>query len=249
MKSAIAAPRRGAEIRDRIRPQKVSIGLDVLGRSERRLHANGCTPLQAVLQGQRKRAYAHFPEDDVCDGRTNSQYFFHAHPDRSGESGHFHLFLRRQAVPPAILRRKIPVSSEAGQDGSGMVHLGGISLDRKGMPMRLFTTNLWVTGGDFYFAEDTLRLLERFSVFSAITREPSAVVNQWVSALAWVFHGHFALLLEQRDQVMAAWARRHPDRNVFEEKSLEMPSVMRIDYSAQIRLITQSIGRHGSIAA
>lgn len=237
MKSAIAAPRSIDEIRDKIRSTRIVNGLEILARSERRLYANGSTPLRAMLQGRRKRAYAHFPENDVRDRRTNSQFFFHAHPDRPGESGHFHLFLRRKAVPASIQRRRVPVASEAGQDGSGMVHLGAISIDHKGVPIRLFTTNLWVTGGDFYFAQDTLRLLDRFSVFSGTTRTPSAAVNQWVSALTWIFRGHFAQLLERRDQVMAAWAQRHPKRNVFEARRLEMPSIMRIDYTAQIDLM------------
>ena len=236
MRSLIPAPRCISEIRSNLRRTRIANGLDVLARAERRLRADGITPLQAMLQGRRKRAYAHFPENDVRDRCTNSQYFFHAHPDRPGESGHFHLFLRKEAVPASMQRRRVPVASEAGQDGSGMVHLGGISLDRKGMPIRLFTTNLWVTGGDFYFAQDTLHLLDRFSVFS-VTRTPSAAANQWVSALAWVFRGHFALLLERRDEVMAAWAQRHPRRSVFEARRLEIPSIMHIDYAVQIDLI------------
>lgn len=241
IRSVVAAPRTitnfGRADRARIRA-----ALQGIPKAEQRLRAAGSNLLKATLAGARIRAYDHYPEDDVRDYRTHSQFFFHAHPDRTGEAGHFHLFMRKAAVPAAMRRRRVPVVSPAGQDGTGMVHLGAISLDRRGVPIRLFTTNLWVTGGDFYFAEDTLRLLERFVV---TVRKPSSAVNAWVSAMVCAFHGHFALLLERRDQVMAAWAQRHPKSNVFETRRLEITSVMRIDIAQQLALMAQAVNRPG----
>ena len=234
MKSAVAAPRRIEEVGVTTPRTRLVDKLEILEQSEQRQKERGTTVVQALVRGKRKRAYVHFPENDVRDRRTHSQFFFHTHPDHPGEAGHLHLFLRREGIPPHVKRRRVPVASEAGQDGTGMVHLGAISLNRHGTPIRLFTTNLWVTGGDFYFAQDTLNLLDRFSV---TTSWPSTTVNQWVSALTTVFRGHFALLLERRDQVMAAWAQRHPKHNVFEARDLEIPSYMRIDYTAQIELL------------
>lgn len=234
MKSAVAAPRRIGEVGVKTPRTLLVAQLEILVDSERRLTARDATIVQALVRGKRKRAYVHFPENDVRDRRTHSQFFFHTHPDHVGEAGHLHLFLRRDGIPPEVKRRRVPVASEGGQDGTGMVHLGAISLDRHGTPIRLFTTNLWVTGGDFYFAQDTLKLIDRFSV---TTSWPSTSVNRWVSAFTTVFRGHYALLLERRDQVMAAWAQRHPKRNVFEARRLEIPSHMKIDYNAQIDLL------------
>ena len=242
IRSVVAAPKTIISRWGRADCARIRAALQAIPRAEQRLHAVGSNLLKTTLAGARIRAYDHYPEDDVRDYRTHSQFFFHAHPDRAGEAGHFHLFMRKAAVPAAMRRRRVPVVSPAGQDGTGMVHLGAISLDRRGVPIRLFTTNLWVTGGDFYFAGDTLRLLERFAV---TVRKPSSAVNAWVSAMVRVFHGHFALLLERRDQVMAAWAERHPGSNVFETRRLEITSVMRIDVEQQLALMTRAVSMPG----
>ena len=42
----------------------------------------------------------HYPEDDVYDPKSASQYYYHAH--RGGEHGHFHTFVRRKAMPDSL---------------------------------------------------------------------------------------------------------------------------------------------------
>ena len=43
-------------------------------------------------------------------------------------------------------------------------HLIAIAIDFRGEPIRLFTTNRWVTGETWYRAEDVTRMLDRFVI-------------------------------------------------------------------------------------
>ena len=44
----------------------------------------------------------HYPKDDVFDGETYSQYYYHAHRAGTNENGHFHTFLRQPGIPTGI---------------------------------------------------------------------------------------------------------------------------------------------------
>ena len=46
----------------------------------------------------------HYPDGDVYDRDSHSQYYYHAHAagERRGEHGHFHAFLRPGGMPPGI---------------------------------------------------------------------------------------------------------------------------------------------------
>ena len=46
--------------------------------------------------------YDHYPDGDVYDDETFSQYYYHAHRGLPGEHGHFHTFVRRAGIPDEI---------------------------------------------------------------------------------------------------------------------------------------------------
>jgi hypothetical protein len=130
--------------------------------------------------------WQHYPASDVYDPVTNAQFYYHAHPPAeraAGEHGHFHAFLRPRgmprgvqplmlpelAIPDAPAQPRGPVLPPArqpnqGEDNDKLSHLVAISMDTRGMPIRLFTTNRWVTGETWYGAEDVGRMIGRFAI-------------------------------------------------------------------------------------
>ena len=119
-----------------------------------------------------------------------------------------------------------------------------------GAPLRLFTTNRWVTGEVWYEAEDVVNLLEKFTIDIA---QPSWPVNLWVSNMLVLFRPQIVELIHARDAAIANWAQAHPDRNVYEDRELEVTSVAEIrvegateggtQRAQSTRKITPALGR------
>lgn len=195
-----------------------------------------------VLRGQGTfYQYNHYPEGDVYDRDSHSQYYYHAHRGVDGEHGHFHTFLRYGGLPgDATPIRRF--------DGAGMTtdhprsddepaHLIALSMDAYGWPIGLFTTNRWVTNQTWYSVDDTVRMLDRFLVDHAY---PSWPVNRWISAMFRLFRPQIVELLYQRDRTIMDWVDAHPDRDVFEDRELEVTSAARIDVELQIEAIKKT---------
>ena len=206
--------------------------------------------------------WQHYPAGDIYDPASHAQYYYHAHPatERSGEHGHFHTFLRPRgmpagirpvvlpelAIPDAPAQPQGPVVPPATQPNQGdgndaLSHLIAISMDQRGLPIRLFTTNRWVTGETWYAAADVRRLLDRFAVDLA---RPSWALNRWIGAMFVLFQPQMAQLLQARDEAIMAWRRRHRGRiHVFEDRRLEVPSSLDIDLEEQVRRVDAALGQ------
>ncbi len=173
--------------------------------------------------------FDHCPPGDIYDRESHAQYYYHAH--RPGEHGHFHTFLREKGM----LKDCYPVDqSEADymkQRDDTYSHLVAISMDRKGFPIGLFTTNRWVTAENWYAADDVSAMLDRFEIDHA---QPSWPVNRWISAMFWLFRPQIIELLHERDAVVADWQKKHPDSDVFEDRDLDLPSRVEILVDQQI---------------
>jgi len=206
--------------------------------------------------------WRHYPEGEVYDPSSHAQYFYHRHPGPAekrpthlAEHGHFHLFLRGEGMPAGItpllapdlavanapaLRQSAPL--KLGQSDE-VCHLVALAVDPTGKPLRLFTTNRWVTGETWYRANDVIRMLERFRVQS---EPPSALLNRWIGALVSLFQPEIATLLRDRDQAILEqrWRWRG---NVLEDPRLEITSSIEIDLDA--RLARVEAGADGSAAA
>ena len=146
----------------------------------------------------------HYPDDDVYDRESQAQYYYHAHREDPLEHGHFHTFVR---VP------------QTGSPEHTPVHLIAVSMDGWGKPIGLFACNRWVTGETFYPAEAIRTLLPAFRVDHAY---PSWPTNLWLTALLRLFRPHIEALLKHRDEVIADWQRKHPDRDALEDRALEI---------------------------
>jgi hypothetical protein len=194
-----------------------------------------------VLRGQGEfYEWDHFPKGDVYDPETHSQYYYHAHPAelRGGEHGHFHTFLRPKGIPPGIAPAPLADYVPPEGDNDALSHLIGISMDQHGYPIRLFSTNRWVTGEVWYAADDVIGMLDRFHMDLA---SPSLPVNIWITALSRLFRPDIEELVRARDQKVAARRQRNPDTNVYEDRDLEITSFADISVEEQIERVTQAL--------
>ena len=193
--------------------------------------------------------WRHYPDGDVYDPKSHAQYFYHVHPVIGRpvrEHGHFHTFLRAEGMPagtaplilpevavadvPALPPQAPPLKRGSREEVS---HLVAIAVDCRGEPIRLFTTNRWVTGETWYRAEDVIRMLDRFAITEV---EPSETLNRWVCAMLRLFRPQIAALLRMRDETVMAWRRRRRTQ-VFEDPALEITSSLEISLDAQLAFL------------
>jgi hypothetical protein len=206
----------------------------------------GKNPVTEVLDGVgRVEEWAHFPEGDVIDPATHSQFYYHAHASEqraSGEHGHFHTFVRPKHLLPDVRPLSMADNAAAMAPTAWVAHVVGISTDELGNPIRLFTTNRWVTDEVWYTAEAVIAMLDRFDM---TVDKPSADLNRWVSAIIRLYRPQIASLLRRRDAIIAQWRIDHPARDVFEDRQLQIVSEMPIDFLAQIRAVEAALtGTH-----
>jgi hypothetical protein len=197
--------------------------------------------------------WRHYPDGEVYDPNSHCQYFFHAHPGKgtqgAAEQGHFHTFLRAEGMPTGVTPLLLPelavadiptLPPQAAPLKRGtrdeVSHLIAIAIDFRGEPMRLFTTNRWVTGETWYRADDVILMLDRFVIAEL---GPSRVLNRWVGAIVQLYRPHIAALLRARDKAVMNWRRRRRT-HVFEDPRLEVTSSHDIDLDAQLAFVERA---------
>jgi hypothetical protein len=205
---------------------------------------------EAVGRSGEAEDWRHYPPGDGYDLISHAQYFFHRHPSVSdtAEQGHFHLFLRAEGMPvgaqplllpeAAIAKEHLPTPPQAAPSKRGardeVSHLVAIAVDAAGEPVRLFTTNRWVTGETWYRAEDVVRMLDRFSLDAG---EPTSFVNFWLTAMVRLYQPEIAMLLRERDRMAMDPIRRRRRIDVFEDPKLEITSSLDIDLEARLAAV------------
>ncbi|MBL28681.1 MAG: hypothetical protein CMM50_14135 [Rhodospirillaceae bacterium] len=207
------------------------------------LEKGGSNVVAEILRGQGTfYEWNHYPDGDVYDGESHGQFYYHAHPSplRESEHGHFHTFLRVAGMAPGTEPVPMPATVERPEGGDALSHLIGISMDRRGYPTRLFTTNRWVTGETWYDARDVTGMLDRFVIDHA---SPSWPTNRWISAMIRLFKPQIVRLLEERDAAVALWQKGHPDEVVYEDRNLEVTSSMPISVDVQVKNISTALRR------
>jgi hypothetical protein len=195
--------------------------------------------------------WRHYPEGEVYDPKSHAQYFYHAHPVSGRavqEHGHFHTFLRAEGMPPGVVPLLLPEIAVADAPalppqapplkrgiGEEVSHLVAVAIEARGEPIRLFTTNRWVTGETWYPAEDVISMLDCFVVTEV---DPSETVNRWLGAVLQLFRPQIAELLRLRDEAVMAWRRRRRT-HVFDDPALEITSSLDVSIEAQCAFLEQ----------
>ena len=218
---------------DRATLKVMAEAADEIDECVRVLKKAGLNPVGEVLKGQGQFVkMSHYPKGDVFDRETQSQYYYHAH--RDGEHGHFHCFLRAPGMPEGVA----PVPEAAGRDwpsgDKALAHLVAVSMDRFGVPIRLFTTNRWVTGETWYPGADVIRMLPRFAIDHA---HPSWPTNRWLTALLRLFRPQIEALIAARDTMLQAQRAARPENDPFIDRSLETLSETAIDVAWQQKAV------------
>ena len=198
-----------------------------------------------MLKGQGEFfEWDHYPSGDVYDWETHSQYYYHAHPPENrthkfgAEHGHFHTFLRPRGMPSNI--KPAPVADfEKPQDANdALTHFVGIAMNQAGFPIRLFTTNRWVTGEVWYTADDVISMVERFDIDQAL---PSWPVNIWITNMVKLFRPEIEVSLRKRDEIVARWEAANPGKNAYEDRELELTSIMDISVEERIKAVDKAL--------
>jgi hypothetical protein len=196
----------------------------IIRECRRTLSARGSSiAREAVGRSGRAEDWRHYPDGDAYDPVSHAQYFYHCHRAEDqlatelGEHGHFHLFLRAEGMPagaaplllPEAAIANLPTPPQAAPTKRGardeVSHLIAIAIDAAGEPVRLFTTNRWVTGETWYRADDVIRMLDRFTLDDA---EPVGVLNGWIAAIVRLYQPEIAMLLRKRDETVMDPRRR-----------------------------------------
>lgn len=196
-----------------------------------------------VLRGQGTfYEWQHYPKGDVFDPESHAQYFYHAHPHgmAGDEHGHFHTFLRAPGMPDGV--RPVPRKGapEPTVTEHTLSHIVAIAMNDNGYPIRLFTTNCWVTDEDWYAAEDVIRMIPRFAVDHTA---PSWATNRWITAMLRLFAPDIALLLKERDEAVAAWQAAHPESDPRDARGLEVTSSLDISVESRVAEVCRLLER------
>ncbi len=183
----------------------------------------------------------HYPEGDIYDNESHSQYYYHAHRGPE-EHGHFHTFLREAGMS----KKMRPVKDQSHEEymderEDKLSHLIAISMDSRGFPISLFTTNRWVTAENWYPADDVIKMLDSFEMDLV---PPSWPVNIWLTSMFSLYKPVIIQLLDERDKTIADWKEKHPDRDVFEDRDLEITSEASVsveDFLSQLEIALKEV--------
>lgn len=191
--------------------------------------------LQSWVQGAEVVEYEHYPPSDVIDLHSGTQFYYHSHRTHGDEHGHLHVFWHATASG----RRSKPRQGRKIWKRNAPSHMLAIALDARGLPVKLFTTNQWVTEGHWFDARLTLACLDQC--------RPAPVTGH-EQACAWL--GHFLALyrpvierlLERRD----ARLDRHGDLSeALKNRRLEVLSQVCIDWAADLDALQAEAIRRG----
>ena len=165
-----------------------------LANIQMRYAESGRTLNEAALGGARDFIeWQHYPNNDLVDEQSGYEFYYHAHsvdemPDE--EHGHFHVIKR---------------------ESNAFHHLIGIALNQRGLPVRLFTTNQWVTGEEMVESKLAIKSLGEFQM---VVKGRMAPVSKWVGALIQLFAVEIENLILERDQKIAQLAVEQGNREL-----------------------------------
>ena len=189
-----------------------------------------------LLKGQGEFVrFNHYPKGDVFDKESCSQYYYHSHRGLPGEHGHFHTFVRGQGIPQNMSPVPYDGDVQWPQGEQIVTHFIAVSMDKYGFPIGLFATNRWVTDEAWFGATDMVSMLAGFEIDHAY---PSWPTNRWLSNMLRLFQPEIEALLRHRDEVVQRWSEEHPDKDVFEDRKLEVTGDIRISIKRRMQTLT-----------
>jgi hypothetical protein len=165
-------------------------------------------PARLLPAGEQFVEWVQYPAVEALDKHSGWKFYYHAHPrfERlARENGHFHIF--------------VPGPDDVHDGAALFSHLIGISVDPQGLPLRLFTTNQWVTGESWQPAE----ALVEFVKSPGLTHTQPADVAGWLGHLIELYAVEICALLRARDKRLQARTLMEKT-NPYEDRRLRIPS-------------------------
>jgi hypothetical protein len=173
------------------------------------LERKGTSVIDLVTAGHPVEPWRLYPgENGIFDRQTRCQFYYHSHGS-DHEAGHFHtvrLFADHTA------------------------HLVAISMTSAGWPTTLFTLNLWAIGDAYESAASLRRYAGGFHPREQVGPPP---LVRFVNLVFRAFGPEIARLQDEKITALAAHRAAHPDRDIFEDRSLEILSRVEIDVRAR----------------
>lgn len=238
--AVVPAPDLGSLPEERL--ERMHDAAAIILQSESDLAEDGKSVVGEMLRDQGEfRIWESYPKGDVFDDANHSHYFYHAHDPREmaeGENGHFHLFVRPFGLDPALAPMPLPGAEPPADPQDRFIHIGGISVDAHSRPLRVFTTNVWVTNETFFKADDIIPLLDRFQIDVA---QPDPRTSAWVTAMVRLYRPEFEAMLRRRDEVLQDWMSRYSDQDVAQDRRLQITSEVAVDLPGQIARIESAL--------
>lgn len=223
----IAASLRALDNAHRVR---VRAAADALIDCLRHFVDSGQVPLAAVIgHGATPQIWQQYQAGGAVaiDGAPSVlHYYYHAHSTPgapAGEHGHFHLFAQLGADDEGVAR---------------YAHLVAIGVDARGLPLRLFTTNRWVTDETWVLADRLIALAERIADAPA---ERDDSIGCWLRAQLGVFAPQIAGLLRHRDRRMAARQQDGNRPGLFEDRRMHVVSQCQVSVDRQLTVLERVV--------
>jgi len=166
-----------------------------------------------ALDGSKKiKPYQRYPETPYFFGDKHWRAFYHSHEADNlpqAEHGHYHFFTRAN-------------------DGDEWSHVIAMGMDDYGQPTRLFTTNLWVTDGKWFFAS---QFMTQIAVLA--NSQDGALATDWLKYVLLLFQYEISDLLIARDNRVERLFPRHQEQ-CFLDRSVYYLSEMKINLNKQL---------------
>ena len=219
-------------------------GAEQLNEAQRTLSKGGLNVVGECLKGQGTFfELEHYPKGDVYDSGSYSQYYYHAHREDRTEHGHFHTFMRARGMPSGVLPVKYDGDVKWQMGDDAISHIICISMNGPGFPIGLFATNRWVTGETWYDWKDVVSMLDNWAIDHA---NPNLAVNHWITGMVKLFRPQIVALLEHRDAVVNDWKQQHSEKDVFEDRDLEVTGEYDVSVEDQHAQVLAAIKAHSS---
>ena len=184
-----------------------------------RMGARNTNAVLLSLNGtNRIKPYQRYPQSPYYFGDHHWRAFYHSHEapvQETDEHGHFHFFTR------------------ANQKDEWS-HVIGLGMDCVGQPVRLFTTNLWVTDGKWF---DASQLTNQIEILA--DSKGQEVVTEWFKYILLLYQYEIRELLTIRDNQVAKLFPKHQDQ-CYLDRSIYYLSETKIDLREQLQAIFNS---------
>ncbi len=166
--------------------------------------------------------WEHYPSRDAKDRHSGYRFYYHAHAARQrmpSEHGHFHIFG--------------PVSRVRGEPKPDYTHLIGLSVDARGFPLRVFTTNQWVTAEHWNPADEILTQIGQLDLAEARPR----TVARWVQASTRLFAPQIDAVVRLRDLRLAQRTRQLGRDAALNDRRTHIVSQCPVDLAGQFECL------------